>query len=80
MEAILELHQEWFEGVEGQEMLFRGIQNESVHAFRLCLKCCGEVEIAGPLIEAFVEFAREIEEELDRELHEEVAEFLTKHQ
>jgi hypothetical protein len=80
LEAILGLHPGFFAGAEAQEKLFRGIQNDSVHAFRLCLKCCIDVEIAPPLVEAFVEFAEEIEEELDPELHAEVAAFLAKHQ
>jgi hypothetical protein len=80
VEAILELHPEFFADAEGQQKLCEGLVNDSVNAFRLCLKCCANVQVDPQLLRAFGEFAENADEDLDAEIREEVMNFVAHHQ
>jgi hypothetical protein len=80
VEAVLAFHPAFIADPLGQEALFGALQRGSVGAFRLCLKCCADVEIAPQLLLEFARFADDASEDLDPEMHAEVAEFLARHQ
>jgi hypothetical protein len=62
----------------GQEALFGALQRGSAGAFRLCLKCCADLEIAPQLSLQLARFAEDVCEDLDPEMHAKVAEFLAR--
>jgi hypothetical protein len=80
VEAVLAFHPEFLADALGQEALFGALRRGSVGAFRLCLKCCADVEIEEQLLLEFARFAEDASEDIDPEMQLEVAEFLARHQ
>ena len=80
--ALLEQYPEFFASEAGQEKLHQALQRPfdfAVIAFKLCVNCCSNCPVAGPLMEAFHSFATEYEKDMDEELHAAVAAFCAAH-
>jgi hypothetical protein len=78
IEVTLIMHPDFFALPDAQEKLLALFENETVAlaAFRICANCCWRVQVNLQLLHAFTEFARRLEQDMDKELAQIVAKFL----